>query len=194
MMMKMKFLTSLALVSLLMGLTMCQAKTKTATKMEGKKILVVYYSWSGNTRQMANYIKEATGADVFELVPQKAYTKDYNQCCDDAKREIKAGYKPALKAMPQDVSKYDVIFVGSPCWWSTIAPPVYTFLTSFDLSGKTIVPFMTHGGSGFGKTISDLKKYCPKSTFLDGKAIYGESIGTAQEEVNEWIKAIGLNK
>lgn len=192
--MKFKFLTSLTLLSLLSGLTMCQAKTKSNTKMEGKKILVVYYSWSGNTRQMANDIKDATGADVFELVPQKAYATDYNQCCADAKKEIQAGYKPVLKALPTDVSKYDIIFVGSPCWWSTIAPPIYTFLTSFDLSGKTIVPFMTHGGSGFGRTVSDLKKYCPHSSFLEGKAIYGESIGDAKTEVDKWIKAIGLSK
>lgn len=167
-----------------------QAQARSGTK----KILVVYYSYSGNTQIVAKQIQKGTGGDIFELQTVNAYPKEYQAVVDQAKKEVNSGYKPALKAKVQDISQYDIIFIGSPCWWNTFAPPVRTFLTSYNLSGKTIVPFMTHEGSGMGRTEADIKKLCPKSTVLDGLAIRGGSVKSAEAEVTSWLKKIGMLK
>lgn len=155
----------------------------------GNKILVLYYSWGGNTRTVANQIKAATGGDIFEVVPVKPYPKGYSDCTDQAKKEINANFRPEVKAMP-DFGKYDAVFVGSPCWWGTVAPPIATVLTNGKLGGKTIVPFMTHEGSGFGHSLADLKKFCPNSKFLEGQAIRGSFVGGAENGVKKWLKEI----
>ena len=158
--------------------------------IDSKKILVAYFSHSGNTREIAKQIQKATGCDIFEIQPVAAYPDDYQTVVDQAKREIAAGYKPALKTKVDDIGKYDVIFVGSPNWWSTIAPPVATFLTSYDLSGKTVVPFITHGGGGMANCAKDVKKLCPKSKVLDGRSFNGGAVKGAQDEVSKWIGGI----
>ena len=165
-----------------------------AEAAQGKKILIAYYSWSGNTRAMASHIKTATGGDIFEIVPVKPYPSVYRECTDQAKKEINAGFKPELKTKLPDLKAYDAVFVGSPCWWGTIAPPVATFLTKADLAGKTVVPFMTHEGSGMGHSESDIKKLCPKSTVKDGLPIRGGSVSGAANDVAKWVKELGLQK
>ena len=119
-----------------------------------KKVLVAYYSHSGNTREVARQIAGVSGGELFEIVPVTPYPSDYRTVVDQAKKEIEAGARPALKSRVEDMSQYDVIFIGSPCWWATVAPPVATFLISYDFAGKTVVPFMTHEGSRMGRRIS----------------------------------------
>lgn len=155
------------------------------------KVLVAYYSHSGNTREIANQIKQLTGGDLFEIIPVEDYSEDYSQTTEQAKKEIAEGYKPALKNMPANFSEYDVIFVGSPCWWGTVASPVATFLSENNFSGKTLVPFMTHGGSGFGHSLEDIRKLAPDARLADGKAFWGRSVKSAGEDVKIWLK--GLN-
>ncbi len=159
-----------------------------------KKMLVAYFSHSGNTRTVAAEIARAVGADLFEIVPQKEYPTDYNSLLDVAKREINAGQRPALKNRVTGFDTYDIIFVGSPNWWSTVAPPVATFLTSYDFVGKTIVPFMTHGGGGFGHAIADLKKLCPDARFLDGLSIRDSSAGDCRPTIDKWLQKLNLLK
>ena len=103
-----------------------------AQTASGKKVLVAYFSHSGNTREMARQIAEATNGDLFEIVPQSAYPAQYDAVTAQAKREIGRGYRPALKGRLPDIGAYDVVFVGSPCWWGTVAPPVATFLVGKD--------------------------------------------------------------
>lgn len=167
------------------------AQTTTTTE---KKMLIIYYSWGGNTRHLAQEIQKATGADLVEITPDKAYPNDYQAVVDQAKKEINAGYKPTLKTKVNHIEQYDVIFIGSPNWWSTIAPPVATFLSDYDLSDKTIVPFMTHGGGRWGHSIADLKKLCPSSTFLEGYAVNGSRVKENSQEVTKWLRNIGLVK
>ena len=112
------------------------------------KILIAYYSWSGNTRFAAEQIQKATGGTLFEIKPVKAYPKDYKACVDLARKECPAGFKPALASEVSDMAKYEVVFVGTPNWCSTMAPPVRSFLASYDFSGKTVIPFVTHGSGG----------------------------------------------
>jgi Flavodoxins len=161
---------------------------------KAKKVLIVYYSYSGNTQVIAKQIQKDTGGDLFEIQTVKAYPKEYKAVVDQARKEVDSNYKPALRTKLQDISKYDVIFVGSPCWWSTIAPPVRTFLSGYNLSGKTIVPFMTHEGSGMGRSEADIRKLCPKSTVLNGLPIQGSQVNAAGNEVMKWLKKTGMLK
>ena len=152
------------------------------------KVLVAYFSHSGNTREVARQISEATGGDLFEIVPATPYPTEYRAVVDQGKKEIEAGVRPALKNPVGDLSQYDVIFVGSPCWWATIAPPVATFLTSCDLADKTVVPFMTHEGSGMGHSEADIRRLCPRSTVPDGLAVRGSAVRNSKDEVGRWVR------
>ncbi|GAT64037.1 flavodoxin [Paludibacter jiangxiensis] len=158
------------------------------TPVSKKKILIAYFSHSGNTRVVAQQIQKATGADIFEIKPVKDYPTDYRTVVDQAKKEIKAGYRPPLKNKVANISNYDIILIGSPNWWSTIAPPVATFLSSYNFDGKTIVPFITHGGSELGRATDDIKKLCPKSTHLEGLAIWGRSVNSDNAKVLIWLR------
>jgi flavodoxin len=160
----------------------------------GKKMLVAYFSHSGHTREIALQIKEATGADVFEIVPVRSYPTDYSAVVEQAKQELKADYRPELKSVVSNIASYDVIFVGSPCWWSTIAPPVMTFLSSHDFSGKTIVPFITHEGSGLGKSVQDVKRLASGATLLEGQAFRGHAVKDARNDVLKWLREIKFLK
>ena len=154
-----------------------------------QKVLVAYYSHSGNTREVARQIAGVSGGELFEIVPVTPYPSDYRTVVDQAKKEIEAGARPALKSRVEDMSQYDVIFIGSPCWWATVAPPVATFLTSDDFAGKTVVPFMTHEGSRMGRSEEDIRKLCPKSQVPDGLPVRGGAVGSSKDAVEKWVRA-----
>lgn len=156
------------------------------------KILVAYFSYSGNTKILAKQIHKNTGGDIFEIQPVNAYPQKYDIVVSQAKKEINSEFKPALKDKISNIEKYDIIFIGSPCWWSTIAPPVSTFLTDYDFSGKTIIPFMTHEGSRMGHSEKDIKKLCPKATVLKGLPIRGGQVNQANKDVVKWLKEIEI--
>lgn len=180
---KTMLLTTLAMFS---AIGSSQAQTITPQD----KVLVVYYSLTGNTKEIAEQISTALKADTFAIEKVEAYPDDYSQLTEQAKKEITDGAKPALKNKPANLEQYDVVFVGSPCWWSTIAPPVATFLTENNLSGKKIIPFMTHGGSGLAHSVADIKKLVPDATVVDGQAFWGRSAKNAQNDVNNWMKEL----
>ena len=157
------------------------------------KSLIVYFSHSNNTKVIAEYIKALSDADIVRLYPVEKYPTDYQKVVDQAKKEINDDYRPTLKTTVENVAQYDTIYVGSPNWWSTIAPPVATFLTSHDFNNKTIIPFITHEGSRFGRSMSDIKKYCPNATLLTGYACRGSQVLKAKGEVEHWLKEIKSN-
>jgi len=159
-----------------------------------KKVLVAYFSHSGNTREIADQIHKSMVGDIFEIQSVKTYPDDYDATVEQARQELDSGLKPALKTKVKDIKSYDLVFVGYPCWWGTIPAPVKTFLSEYDLSGKTIVPFCTHGGSGLGRSVADISKLCPRSTLLDGVAIRGSDVKTAQYKVSEWLRNIKIRK
>lgn len=177
---------------LIAALTMCFASSNLQAQMITKedKILVVYYSKSGNTKEIANQIHTVVGGDIFEIQPMVDYPQEYSQLTKQAKKEISEGYKPALKNKVANIQDYNIIFVGSPCWWSTIAPPVASFLSEYDLSGKKIIPFMTHGGSGLGHSVEDIKKQLPDSTVVDGQEFRGNNVKNASNDVAQWLKGL----
>lgn len=163
------------------------------TMQAQNKILIAYYSWSGNTRNMAEQIKSYTNADILEIEPVVAYPANYNACVDQAKKEINSGFKPALKVIQTKVESYDIIIIGSPNWWSTIAPPVATFLSKYNFSGKKILPFITHGGYRMGRSIDDIKLLCPTATVLNGLPVKGISVSSAGNEIQKWLKDNGIS-
>lgn len=155
-----------------------------------KKILIAYFSHSGNTRVIAEQIKELTGGDIFEIKPVKDYPSAYQAVVDQAKKEISADFKPQLKSEITNIDTYDMLFIGSPNWWSTIAPPVVTFLSGHDFKGKTIIPFITHEGNRMGRSVSDIKKLCPTASIADEHAFRGSSVHNVQKEISEWLQKI----
>ena len=126
--------------------------------LNGKKAVVVYFSYTGNTRLLAENIQQLTAADIFELQPLVSYSKDYKTVEQQGKQEVETGYKPELKAQVPHLADYDVIFVGTPIWWYTLSPVAASFLSAPELAGKTIVPFCTHGGYGAGHSLEDMRK------------------------------------
>jgi flavodoxin len=159
-----------------------------------KNILVAYFSYSGNTREIANQIHRDVGGDIFEIESENPYPDDYDAVVKQAKQELSSGYVPALKMKIDNVKPYDFIFIGYPNWCSTIPAPVRTFLTRHDFSGKTIVPFCTHEGSGLGRSAADIANNCPEAAVLSGVAIRGSDVKTAQNKVSEWLQKIKITK
>lgn len=159
-----------------------------------KKILVAYFSHSGNTREIANQIHKSVGGDIFEIQTVKPYPDDYDAVVQQAKQELKSGHKPDIKTKIENIKPYDLLFIGYPNWCSTIPAPVMAFLSQYDFSGKTIAPFCTHEGSGLGRSVTDISKLCPKSSLLDGVAIRGSDVKTAQKKLSEWLQKIKITK
>ena len=180
--------------ALIMMMTMSNVSAE-----DSGKVLIAYFSRAGenynvgylkvgNTAVMAGYIHERLpGSDLFRIEPVVPYPDKYQECTEVAKKEQRENARPAVKTHIPDISKYDVIYIGYPIWWGTMPQIVFTFLEEYNLSGKTIIPFCTHEGSGFGNSVNDLKKECPKSKFLDGMAVRGSDVRKAQKEVNAWI-------
>ncbi|HOK29224.1 MAG TPA: flavodoxin [bacterium] len=155
-------------------------------------VLIAYFTWSGNTRRIAELIHSKVDGTLVEIQPEVSYPRSYNVVVNQAKREISMSHKPPLKTKIEHIESYDIIFVGSPNWWGTIAPPVATFLLGYDLRGKTIVPFSTHGGGGQGRISVDIAKLCPGSTILKGFSIYGGELGRAEAMISAWLREIGI--
>jgi len=150
------------------------------------KVLIAYYSHSGTTRKIAEQIKNATDSDLFEIRCESPYPTDYTACTKQAKRDIAEGFKPKLKGEIPDASGYDTILVGSPNWWSTIATPVTSFLSTIDTTGKVIAPFITHGGGGLNNTVRDIRKLCPNAEVLDGFD------ANRSNQLAEWINKLNI--
>ena len=170
--------------------------------MTNQKTLIAYYSRKGqnyvagnivdlpigNTEVVAKKIQEITGGDLFEIDTVKAYPVDYTETTHVAMTEKKANARPELTAVVDNMEQYDVIYLGYPNWWNTFPMAVFTFLESYDFSGKTIIPFCTHEGSGIGNSERDIKKLCPKANLKYGLAIRGSSVSRADNEIRNWIK------
>lgn len=170
--------------------------------MSAKKSLVAYYSRKGNnyvggnivnlpvgnTEVIAKKIQAFTGADLFEIIPVKEYPLDYTETTEVAQDELRKGLRPQITDTISDMSTYDVLFLGYPNWWGTMPMPVFTFLEGYDFSGKTIIPFCTHEGSGMGKSERDILKTCPNAKVLAGLAIVGSQVNKADKALAAWLK------
>jgi len=171
------------------------------SEAEELKILVAYFSWSGNLQKMAGWIKDECGADLFRIEPEDAYSSVYDDTSDRARRERNEGIRPTLanSLSNSDMEKYDVILLGFPVWHLDLPMCVESFLTSYDLSGKTIIPFFSHEGSSDGaRSLSTLSSLCSGSTVKTSSSYYlsihGDDVDSSETTVRNWVKALGLSK
>ena len=168
------------------------------------KILIAYYSRKGqnyvngsiknlakgNTEIVAEFIQKAVGGELFEIDTVKNYPADYTECTEVAKVEIQQKARPELKKYLASVDEYDKIFLGYPIWWSVPPMAVSTFMEKYNFSGKKIIPFATHEGSGLGGSVSYLKKICPSAEILNGLAIHGAEAKNSEKQIVQWVKSI----
>lgn len=194
--MKFKLLTFIAVLAAstvaLTAFNSCNAQEKKENIMPNdKKVLIAYYSLSGNTKDVAEAIRSKTGGDIFRIETVQSYPEEYRATTAQAKREINEGFRPELKGKIDNIAQYDIIFIGSPNWWGTIAPAVSSFLADYDLKGKTVIPFITHGGGGVQNTITDLTAQCNGcSVEQNGWVGYGSrTLG-----VSGWLEDMGFKK
>ena len=153
--------------------------------------LIVYFSWSGNTEAVAQEIQSQTGADLFEIVPAQPYTDDYDELLDIAQEEQSSDARPAI-ADTVDLSGYDTIFLGFPNWWGDMPMIIYTFLDEYDLSGKTVAPFNTSGGSGFSDSLDTIAEMEPEARITEGLSLGSSEAVDCSDTVSGWLGSIGL--
>ncbi len=180
------------------------------------KILIAYFTWSdntvvenpdsidvdaetsasvlspGNAELIANWIAEETGGDLFSIKTQNKYSSDYDECLNQARKERDNNERPALVERVNNIDDYDVIFLGFPNWWYTCPMAVFTFVESYDLSGKTIIPFCTHGTGGLSRTIRDLKNLLPDNCeVLEPIGVYRPEVKNSKSKVLDWLRKLG---
>ena len=169
------------------------APTEETPESTGSKVLVAYFSATGHTKTIAEYLQAALDADLYEIVPQEPYTDadlDYNtDGCRANQEQNDNAARPAISGSVEDMDGYDVVFIGYPIWWGQTPKIVYTFLESYDLSGKTIVPFCTSGSSGIDGSLSGLQSLAPDADWLAGQR-FSASAGAA--DVQSWVDNLGL--
>lgn len=166
-------------------------------------ILVAYYSKTGknyvagnivelekgNTEVVAEKIQALTGGDLFHIETVKKYPNDYYETTEVAKNDLDNNERPELVSYPDSIDKYDLIILGYPNWWGTFPVGVMTFLEKYDFSGKKILPFCTHEGSGLGQSEKDLReKFCTNSEIAKGLPIYGHSVQRSDYDIENWLK------
>ena len=166
------------------------------------KSLVIYYSHTGenytssglknltkgNTEVVAEKIAKEVGADLFKVETEKEYPYGYYDCCDEAKKELEANARPTLKYNINDISNYDVIFIGGPVWWGHLPMGMFTALENLDFSKKLVMPFTTHEGSGLGDVLKDIRLLCKNANIKNGLSIYGSKVNSSDSLISNWIK------
>ena len=160
-----------------------------------KKLLIVYYSWSnGNTERIAKMLQSKVGGDLVKIDTVQPYIGSYDDVVNQGQEEVNRGYEPEIEPLGVDTSDYDVIAVGTPTWWYTMAPAVLTFLHGQDFTGKTVVPFMTNGGWP-GHVIKDMKAACKGAEVTCEMQVQFDSTGgdrleTSEKQIEQWIQKV----
>ena len=166
------------------------------------KAIVIFFSHAGdnysvgnikvgNTKIVADYISEITGADQFEIVTHKYDGMAYTPLIELAKKEAAAGELPPYEGQAPDLTNYDTVFIGGPVWWGTYPQVMFTLFKDINLDGKTVVPFTTHEGSGLASCVRDEKKAFPNAKVTKGYDIYGHEVRSGRSQVEKWLKGLG---
>lgn len=163
-----------------------------AEGVDTSRILIVYFSWSGNTENAAEIIGEKTGAEVVELELVEPYSSNYNTVLDQAQEDMNNNARPELATNITNMDDYDVILLGYPNWWATIPMPIATFLESYDFTDKIIIPFCSHGGGGFGQSINDIAKLAPNSKIGEGLSIHYSGGNSLEDDIDNWLEINGI--
>ena len=171
-------------------------KESEPTDRETSNILVAYFSHTGNTEVIAGMIAEQTGGDLFHVETTTVYPEEYNDLIAQARQEQDDEARPELASSVADMDAYDTVFIGYPNWWGTMPMTMFTFLESYDFSGKTVIPFCTHEGSALGSSESDIAELLPDAELLDGLAVRGQTAQNRQDEareaVTDWLREGGF--
>lgn len=149
--------------------------------------LVVYFSRTGNTAAVAEEIREQIGADAFEIIPVEAYSDDYDAVTEAAQEEQRTNARPAIRDSVDDMEQYETIYIGYPIWWGDMPMILYTFFDTYDLSGKTVRPFCTSGGSGLSQTVEAIRDLEPDATVTEGLHIRDAEDNQMSSEVTAWL-------
>jgi flavodoxin len=173
-----------------MKLGLASTNAKAQQSSSNARVLVAYFTRTGNTRVIAGQIRRALGADLFEIQPADPYPEDYEETVTRAEREWKAGYEPPLMATVPDLAAYDVVFLGFPIWGMTAPALIRSFLARHDLSGKTLVPFITHGGYGLGQSVSVVAKHAPKARILKAFSLKADQERQTLSQVTRWLDGV----
>ncbi|MCU6761545.1 Serine/threonine-protein kinase pkn1 [uncultured Roseburia sp.] len=153
------------------------------------KILIAYFSWGGNTEGIAKEIQSQTGADLFEITMVNPYSSDYNTVLDEAQRDQNAQARPELANHIDNMDEYDIIMIGYPNWWASIPMPVASFLEEYDFSGKTILPFCSHGGGRFGQSLTAIAKLAPNAAMGEALSIHYSGGSELSGDVSDWLNS-----
>ena len=193
------------------------AEQESETQAAGSNILIAYFTWAentyvenpetvdvdattsasvlppGNAARLAGWIQEEVGGDLFSIVTTEPYSSNYDECLDRAAQEKADNTRPELVHHVENMEDYDIVFLGFPNWWYTVPMAVHTFLEEYDFSGKTIVPFVTHGTGGLSSTIEDITADLPEDvTILEPIGVYRPEVDEAQPAIQEWISGLDL--
>ena len=155
---------------------------------KGGKVLIAFFSWSGNTRDIAHNIHSRIDADIVELTPVDPYSDDYSTVLMEAQEDQHRQARPELNEHIDNMAQYDIILLGYPNWWASIPMPIATFLESYDFSGKTIIPFCSHGGGRFGQSLTAIAKLAPDSVIGEGLSVHYSGDSTLDDDISEWLR------
>jgi flavodoxin len=187
---------------LVMALTFFCMEAAMEAQTQNNAILIAYFSWSGNSKALAGQIARETGGYLFEIKTAKTYPDTYNECIAVAKEEQNNNVRPALAGSVANMAQYNTVFLCYPNWWGTLPMGVFTFLESYDFSGKTIYPLVTHGGSRFGRSLDDIKRLCPRAVVGEGVSVSAfdtnpkdaTRVTPPNRDVTAWLGKIGMAK
>ena len=188
------------MIMLLFAVASCSsdepATTEPGCNLSGDvgKTLIVYFSWGGNTKTVANHIYDLIGGEIVEVETVIPYPDTYEEVTQIAPGELASDYRPELKTKVDNMDEYDTLIVGTPIWGGHLTPAMKSFLASYNLSGKSIAPFCTHGGSGTAQSVNDIRSACPNSTILGSLAVYDSRAESSRADVERWLKQIGIIK
>ena len=180
-----------ALASLPLGSSAAGTGRDDEMRQGGSRTLVVYFSRSGNTRVVAGLIHRSLGTDLFEIRPASPYPDHYLATVEQARQERDRGIEPALHARVPDMARYDTVYLGFPIWGETAPPVIRSFLTAHDLAGKTLIPFITHGGYGLGSSQSVLASHAPGARLEPGFSMEADQERRTMDAVNNWLVGVG---
>ena len=186
-----ELLGSIASMALVAG-SSDAASQSGASQPQSSKVLVAYFTRTGNTRVIALQIRRALRADLFEIEPNDQYPEDYEATVAQAGRERDSGYRPPLKASVPDIRSYDVVFLGFPIWGETAPPVIRSFLSQRDLSGKTLVPFITHGGYGQGGSMKVVNEHAPRASVLNPFVLQADQERRTLTQVSRWLSGVNI--
>lgn len=188
---KSALMLGMAAIGHIAGLSKALASPQTGNSPE-RNMLIAYFSHTGNTALVAEQIHTLTRGDMHRNRTVEVYPAEHDPCSELAGRQLRADYRPELASRVDNMESYSIIFLGYPIWWHTMPMACWTFLESYDFTGKTIVPFCTHGGDGFANSPRDIRTLCPQATILEGYHTRNVHTGRMWRDVTDWLRRIGM--